>query len=530
MADRQARLWTQAAAAGAAAGVLAEVMVFRLNPEVPQHAPAVMLGAPLWATWGALGVGLPLLVLGAALRRLVRRPDSWLTPELSALAYLAAAVMCQVNADLHEFLLSSSALRVLAQDAVAWGLGLALALIGGVLVRRAGAPRRLRIGFAAVLIALPLVRMLLQPTPPGFPLEVAARPVGEPAQRLVVVGIEGLDPTILLGRVDDTRAPGLAALEGRGCWGPLTPHRPYLRRAAWTSTATGSYPGRHGVKSKRGWLLPWLPSEPLRLLPWTPQGSRLILPWGLALEVTPPAASVPPLWERLRVSGVSTAVVDWPGIWGAGVSLDAWHPEERRDLDPGVRSSLEWALEPFPDQAPAVWRAVGEDRGRVAAALAALDGGAGNLWIYLEGLSVARSELEPLKARHTREREVVELALQLVDDHLGAILAAAGPDATVAVVAPYGLAPPTPWERLQRLLGIGGAWRVSPETNPDGVLLLAGPGVAAGRRFTGARLADVAPTLCYLLGLPTAQYMEGGIIVDAIEPEFLATRPLRVAD
>jgi len=40
----------------------------------------------------------------------------------------------------------------------------------------------------------------------------------------------------------------------------------------------------------------------------------------------------------------------------------------------------------------------------------------------------------------------------------------------------------------------------------------------------------VAPTLCYLLGLPTAQYMEGGIIVDAIEPEFLATRPLRVAD
>jgi hypothetical protein len=177
-----------------------------------------------------------------------------------------------------------------------------------------------------------------------------------------------------------------------------------------------------------------------------------------------------------------------------------------------------------------VWRAVGEDRGRVAAALAALDGGAGNLWIYLEGLSVARSELEPLKARHTREREVVELALQLTDDHLGAILAAAGPDATVAVVAPYGLAPPTPWERLQRLLGIGGAWRVSPETNPDGALLLAGPGVAAGRRFTGARLADVAPTLCYLLGLPTAQYMEGGIIVDAIEPEFLATHPLRVAD
>jgi len=40
----------------------------------------------------------------------------------------------------------------------------------------------------------------------------------------------------------------------------------------------------------------------------------------------------------------------------------------------------------------------------------------------------------------------------------------------------------------------------------------------------------VAPTLCYLLGLPTAQYMEGGIIVDAIAPDFLATHPLRVAE
>lgn len=529
MADRQGGLWIQAATAGAAAGVLAEVMVFRLNPEVPQHAPAVLVGAPVWATWGALGVGLLMLALGAALRA-VRRRDVWLAPELTALAYLAAAVMCSINADLHEFLLPASALRVLDQDAVAWAIGLAIVLLGGAAVRRAGARPRLRIAFAAVVIVLPLARMLLQPTPPGFPLEVAARPIGMPTQRLVVVGIEGLDATVLLGRVDDNRAPQMAALVGRGCWGPLTPHRPHLRRSAWTSTATGCYPGRHGVKSKRGWLLPWLPGEPLRLLPWTPQGSRLILPWGLAREVTPPAASVPPLWERLRASGVPTAVVDWPGIWGPGVSLDPWDPEERQAFDPGVRSSLEWALEPFPDRAAAVWRAVGEDRGRVAAALAALDGGAGDVWVHLEGLAVARSELEPLKARHTREREVVELALQLVDDHLGAILAAAGGDATVAVVAPYGLAPPTPWERLQRLLGIGGAWRVSPETNPDGALLLAGPGVAAGRRFEGARLADVAPTLCYLLGLPTAQYMEGGIVVDAIEPEFLATHPLRVAD
>jgi hypothetical protein len=36
--------------------------------------------------------------------------------------------------------------------------------------------------------------------------------------------------------------------------------------------------------------------------------------------------------------------------------------------------------------------------------------------------------------------------------------------------------------------------------------------------------------VCYLLGLPVAQYMEGGVIVDAVEPEFLAENPLRVVD
>jgi hypothetical protein len=529
MADRPERLWIQAATAGAAAGVLAEVMVFRFNPEVPQRASAVLIGAPLWASWGAVGVGLLMLALAAALRAL-RRRAAWWTPELTAVAYLAAAVMSWINADLHEFLLPASALEVLEQDAVAWAIGIVLVLLGGAAVRRAGARPWLRLAFSGVAITMPLARMLLQPTPPGFPLEVAARPIGMPAQRLVVVGIEGLDAAVLLGRVDDTRAPQLSSLMRRGSWGPLTPHRPHLRRSAWTSAATGSYPRRHGVKSKRGWQLPWLPGEPLRLLPWTPQGSRLILPWGMARELTPPAASVPPLWERLRASGVPTAAVDWPGIWGAGVSFEPWQADERPAVEDGAPASLALALEPFAEQAPKVWRAAGEDRRRVRSALAALASGAGNVWLQLEGLAVARAELEPLKARHTREREVVEIVLQLVDDELGAILAAAGDGATVAVIVPYGFAPPTPWEQLRRLLGIGGAWRVSPETNPDGVLLLAGPGVAAGRRFTAARLADVAPTLCYLLGLPTAQYMEGGVIVDAIEPEFLATHPLRVAD
>jgi hypothetical protein len=125
---------------------------------------------------------------------------------------------------------------------------------------------------------------------------------------------------------------------------------------------------------------------------------------------------------------------------------------------------------------------------------------------------------------------VVALVLRLVDGYIGTVSRAAGPAATIAVVSPYGLAPPDPAERLARLLGVGDQWRTSAETCPDGLFIVGGPGVLAGERRSAARLPDVAPTLCYLLGLPTAQYMQGQLIIDAIEPEFLETHPLRVVD
>lgn len=530
MEQRRGRLWLDAGVAGATAGVLAEVMVYRLNPEVSQTAASIIVGATMWATWGAVGFGLPLFVVAVVVRQILRRRGGWSVPALVGLAYLVAGVMSKLNADLHEHLLSPSGQLVMRQDAVAWGGGALIALLGGYLVRRRGSAPRLRYGFAVLLMVLPLVRFLMVSTPPDFPLEVDVRAIGVPGRRSVVVGVEGLDPGVLLGPADDPRYSTLAQLRKTGSWGPLKPHRPYLRRAAWTSVATGCYPDQHGVKSSWGWLLPWLPGEPLRLLPWTPQGSRLILPWGIAERVTPPPASVPPIWERVRASDVSTAVFAWPGIWGPQVAVEEPRPASIADVDPEVRSSLQWAMEPFSDRGEVVWTAVLEDSDIVAQAVEALDGGADHVWLTLTGLAAARRELEPLKSGHTREREVLAVVLQLLDDHLRGLLEAAGPEATMVVVSPYGLAPPDSWERLARLLGVGDDWRTSAETSPDGLLLMAGVGVSGGTRFPGGRLPDVAPTLCYLLGLPTAQYMQGGLIVDAVDREFLETHPLRVVD
>jgi hypothetical protein len=215
-----------------------------------------------------------------------------------------------------------------------------------------------------------------------------------------------------------------------------------------------------------------------------------------------------------------------PGSIDDGLSLSAIESS----LEPTIRESLRVALEPFPKERHLVWRVLEGDLKRLSAAREALDSGTRNLWLHLQTLATVRRKLEPLHAMDTGEREVLELVLEFLDEQLGALLETAQPGTLVAVVSPYGLDPPDSPERLRRLLGIGERWRTTARSCPDGLLVLMGDNVVRGRRFAEAGLADAAPTICYLLGLPVAQYMEGRVVLDAIEPEYVATHPLRVVD
>lgn len=524
--------WIHALVAGGTAGVLAEVMVMRLNPEVTQSTAAAMTAIPLWLSWGVVMGGVPLLLVVPLMQRWRRNVGNWPAPELTALVFVIAAVMSWVNADLHREFLTATGHRILRQDVAVWTGGVLLAVAGGATVRRLGTTLPLRVAFAVVMLAVPTMRLVWQPIPQSVPVHIVARPLGTPERPLLVIGVEGLDSKVLLVHATGDRYQNLDLLQELGAWGPLTPLRPYLRESLWTTVTTGTFPGRHGVKFGRAWQLPWLEDEPLRLLPWTPQGSRLILPWGVADRVIPPPASVPPLWERLRASGVTTEVVGWPGFWGPRVTVVEGAPPTAGagDSDGAVQGLLGQALEPFALERTAIARVIEADERRTEAAERALAAGTDDVWVYLEGLSTVRRLLEPLTPLHTGEREVMERVIEVLDSQLGRLLGAAPPETLVAVVSPYGLAPPSSYERLRRTLGFGGTWRTSADECPDGALLLRGKGVPQGKRIVAAHLVDVAPTLCYLLGLPVAQYMEGGVIIDGIGQEYLANHPLRVVD
>lgn len=60
----------------------------------------------------------------------------------------------------------------------------------------------------------------------------------------------------------------------------------------------------------------------------------------------------------------------------------------------------------------------------------------------------------------------------------------------------------------------------------NGILLLRGPGIKPGAVLKRACLFDIAPTVLYALGLPIPEDMDGRILREAFQPEWLAQRPI----
>jgi predicted AlkP superfamily phosphohydrolase/phosphomutase len=60
-----------------------------------------------------------------------------------------------------------------------------------------------------------------------------------------------------------------------------------------------------------------------------------------------------------------------------------------------------------------------------------------------------------------------------------------------------------------------------------GILIASGPVLKKGAEIENARLIDLAPTLLHLFGVPVPEDMDGKVLVDAFQPEFLAEHPAR---
>jgi predicted AlkP superfamily phosphohydrolase/phosphomutase/Flp pilus assembly protein TadD len=373
--------------------------------------------------------------------------------------------------------------------------------------------------------------------------------------RVIVLGIDGLDPGVVETLAAEGRLPNLARLRETGAFGRLRSQPPLLSPVVWTTIATGQPMERHGIAH-------FTVTDPAT---------------GEHSPVTSDLRRVKALWNIASDRGLDVAVVGWWATWppeevrGSIVSdRTSYHflldpgrrvdpavalthpsglaerirPLVRRpdqvtaaDLAPFLDAPLEpaagplrfdddvahfrWALAAAETQRRVALKLWEEDRPRLLMVYVEAVDTASHLFGHLFRASGLSGELAEQQRRFGR---TVEETYRYADGLVGDLAAAADADTTLLVVSDHGF-------DLGRLPDDPSATRDMRRVSEayhrlEGTILMHRRGVRPGP-VAGATILDVAPTVLALLGLPAARDMPGKALRSALDvpalPEAIAT-------
>lgn len=561
--------WIDTVAAGLAPGALLGThlagLIFFLNPHLP-FTPASMLRGCL-AFGGLLGLASLVLHLPFTWRPSLagrsRRAVRWL-PWALAVALGGAAWLDASHASLYAFYLPSGINDRLIRTAAWLTLGALIffytALLHTLHRRRYGWRSRYGLTLVAVLSVFAMIERREAFRPVTAPIyrptvvETGSRP------RLLVVGIESATMDAILPLAGQGRLPFFGTMLQQGAYGRLESLYPTWREALWISLATGKYPYKHGITGGRVYDAPWLGVGPGRELRLLPVGIRFRR-WGLfgAEARTPPALprEALGLWEILPRLGMPAGTVGWPASWPASRETEFSLPESffagilgpesswpqdlaasarifrprPEEIDPALRAHF------GPRPAEAVQNALAGDVWRESLVVSLLEQHpeASAVFLVLPGLrEVSRGtfggfqavQFEGSQASAARQAaERLTAYYGWIDSFLADLWQKEDGPRILAVVSAYGAE-----GRRDRLSLSGDAAELEGRFGlaPDGALLLYGEGIQPGALLTGARGVDVAPTLLYALGFPSARDLDGQVLTAAFDKGFLARHPLTI--
>ena len=131
--------------------------------------------------------------------------------------------------------------------------------------------------------------------------------MGSPAAaKVIVLGMDGLDPRIIERLMDEGRAPAFATLRGSGGYRRLAMAAPPQSPVAWSTIATGCTPGHHGV-------FDFIRRDPQRYVPELSilrPNPRNVL--GRRRAMFLPARHGTAFWNVTSDAGIPTSVIRWP--------------------------------------------------------------------------------------------------------------------------------------------------------------------------------------------------------------------------
>jgi hypothetical protein len=522
-------------AAGAVAGAALAPLQLLLWPEVSLSPLKAFLALLVWMSWAVLWVGIVLFLLVelagifapylAAPRGFSVGLWRWL---MIAVSFVVAGVAWWNREETRDLLLSDNREALAVSGSIAT-IYMVTLLVLAIQRRPARHALATSVGFAGFVVASLWVVWVT--TPVSRPATVAAEPPRfHPAHRLLFVSWEGTDLPWLLPAMERGDMPFLRTRWENGAWGQLRTVRPYTRSATLATLVTGCAPAVHGVLGRHSYHVPWLTKDPVTLLLAGPWPGPQQIPWRTWERTPGLAPQRGTLWQIFLAAGRGVGLVGWPryaqGTWTVPTPLVAEVPPFSA-LDADLRAPLESALRSEPELAEdahnsfALAAALGATASRFATAqpvdALAIDYG---IAAHLRPLWTAESP-------GSQGEEVLHQAARLLDEQLRTLWLLMGEDTLLVVVSPYGLAPPSPWQRLAQFGATPPRWRVSPTDSPDGFVLFTGPGVRSGR-LRAARLADVIATVLYLLELPVARDMAGRVLLDAVNESQASAVPLRM--
>ena len=308
-------------------------------------------------------------------------------------------------------------------------------------------------------------------------------------ERLVLIGVEGVDWPSLRAAMRRGLTPNLSALAGRGGLGSLQNAGPQDGVAPWATMATGHEALAHGVfQESEAWA-------------------------GGLRPVSRSSWQRAPVWATLAEAGVTTAGVGWP----ASAPGDSWAGNH---IDDSYATATapdwnDWAL-PLHCASPGLRAQLRDLR------IHPSDIGAAQLLPLVPGLGMidqARDSGLPLLAvGMARTATIQAAALHLLEDSSWQAMFVH--HRWMGRVRQTDTSPP-PWDKV-----LEGAWRffdglvgqiaaragdhytvivASPGWQGNaGVVIAAGPGVKPASEIANARLIDIAPTVLAKFGLRDA--------------------------
>jgi Flp pilus assembly protein TadD/predicted AlkP superfamily phosphohydrolase/phosphomutase len=376
-------------------------------------------------------------------------------------------------------------------------------------------------------------------------------------QKVMILGIDGADWNIIEPMFRRGELPNLRRLVRGGVRADLESIFPLLSPLIWTSIVTGKAPDKHGI-------LDFFAEDPAT---------------GHQVPVTSNIRRTKALWNILSDAEMKVTFIDWMASWPAeavnGVVVSdrlAYHafdpsPDHYVDSRKTYPEELWGTLAPltvqdrdvtyeeverFLNVQPAEFddhvggrydpsdpiqnfrlvHATTETYRRVGLKLAERPS---RLYgIYFELLDA----VSHLFVRHMppamdgipaedalKFGGTVEEIYRYQDEIIGDFLSHCDDQTTVIVLSDHGFrSGPQRLRSDSRIHGLGGAaaeWH-----RLHGVFVMQGPHTRQGAVLEQASVLDVTPTVLYLLGLPIASDMDGRVLTEAFEPEFVENHPV----